>query len=219
MYSAKFPPGFCYEKKGVQLEDDLCGGLPDYSEVSQIVACILSIREQYCPITNYDISGRASRGLFIGVPDSGIELYSFLQCSGIYEASMCTYDPQRRSSVSRNCYLWGCESRVSLTSFTLMDALERWYPTHAVMTPVYLDLRYSNSTLQIVVDDGHSFSVRGVDGKTILEKCFEVRCPFVCLRIHKNNLGIVKDYGFQLRGFQTTELESEDVLLFSWHDG
>ena len=140
-------------------------------------------------------------------------------CSGIYEASMCTYDPQRRSSVSRNCYLWGCESRVSLTSFTLMDALERWYPTHAVMTPVYLDLRYSNSTLQIVVDDGHSFSIRGVDGKTILEKCFEVRCPFVCLRIHKNNIGIVKDYGFQLRGFQTTELESEDVLLFSQYDG
>ena len=44
-----------------------------------------------------------------------------------------------------------------------MDALERWYPTHAVMTPVYLDLRYSNSTLQIVVDDGHSFSVRWKD--------------------------------------------------------
>lgn len=211
MLASKFPPGFLYDKKGVQLEEASCEGLPDFSEVSQIGTHIVSIREQYCPITNYDISGRASRGLFIGIPDDGITACSFLQCSGIYDVSMCTFDPERRSRVSRNCYLWGCESRVNLTSYTLMDTLERWYSTHAFMTPIYLDLRRSNKQLQVNADNNNEITIKGVELKSVLEKCFDARCPFVSLRINTERLDAIKQYGFQLRACDVIPLESADV--------
>ena len=218
MLASKFPPGFEYDKRGVQLGGTGCAGLPDFTEVSQIGAHIVSIREQYCPITNYDISGRASRGLFIGIPDDGVTVCSFLQCSGIYDVSMCTFSPERRSRVSRNCYQWGCEKRLNLTSYTLMDTLERWYSAHAFMTPIYLDLRYSNSELHVSVDESDAITIKGVELKSVLEKCFDARCPFVSLRIAKGHIDTVKQYGFQLRAFDVMALESADVGLYCGSD-
>ncbi len=218
MLASKFPPGFEYDKRGVQLGGTGCAGLPDFTEVSQIGAHIVSIREQYCPITNYDISGRASRGLFIGIPDDGVTVCSFLHCNGIYDVSMCTFSPERRSRVSRNCYQWGCEKRLNLTSYTLMDTLERWYSAHAFMTPIYLDLRYSNSELHVSVDESDAITIKGVELKSVLEKCFDARCPFVSLRIAKGHIDTVKQYGFQLRAFDVMALESADVGLYCRSD-
>ena len=86
------------------------------------------------------------------------------------------------------------------------------------MTPIYLDLRYSNSELQVSVDKSDAITIKGVELKSVLEKCFDARCPFVSLRIAKRHIDTVRQYGFQLRAFDVMALESIDVGLYCGSD-
>ena len=200
MISDKFPPNFSYQKRGVVIDEGISGNIPSFEELTKLAAYIVDIRERYRPITNYDISGRSSRGLFIGIPDSGIEAFNFLNNNGFCEVAMCTFTGERRSSVSRNCYMWGCESKLNLTSLTTMDALTRWYSVHSVMTPVYLDVSHSISSMNVEVSQ-NAISVNFVDLKLLLEKALEVGAPFICLRIGKDKEELIRSYNLSLQVF------------------
>lgn len=213
MLSFKFPPGFQYEKEGVKIEEDICEEIPQYEELIGFTSFFVSIREKYCPITNYDISGRASRGIFVGIPDNGIQAVTLLENKEICEVSTCTFSADRRSITSRNCYIWGCESKMKFTAFGLIDALERWYPYQSVMTPVYLDVSCSIPKLGVVVQSKTAISIRSIDLKEILEICFSKAIPFVILRTRKEDVDIIKSYSLSLRAFEVDDSLS-DIVCF-----
>ena len=211
MLCYKFPPGFQYQKDGIRVEEDVIEESPEYEELLQFVDHFVSIREKYCPITNYDISGRASRGIFVGIPDCGIQAVTLLQNNQICEVATCTFSADRRSSTSRNCYLWGCESKMKFTSFGLVDAIERWYPLQAVMTPIYLDVSCSIPILGVSVKTNESITIRGIDLKEILERCFSKTVPFVVLRIQKQDLELIQSYNLSLRACEIVDSRVETV--------
>lgn len=213
MLSFKFPPGFQYEKDGVKIEEDICEEIPKYEELIGFASFFVSIREKYCPITNYDISGRASRGIFVGIPDNGIQAVTLLENKEICEVSTCTFSADRRSTTSRNCYIWDCESKMKFTAFGLVDALERWYPHQSVMTPVYLDVSCSIPKLGVVVQSKTAISIRSIDLKEILEICFSKAIPFVILRTRKEDVDIIKSYNLSLRAFEVDDSLS-DIVCF-----
>ena len=214
MIETKFPPGFDFKKKTVEIEEDLCNEIPDFEEWQQVIDFIVSIREQWCPVTNYDISGRASRGLFVAIPDSGMEALSCLQNNGICEVMMSTFSYVRRYRISRNCYLWGCSEHVKLTSLSFVDALNRWYASNSVMTPVYLDVSRSIDSLNLVVNSGHSIQLMGLDLRAIILKCFEVRVPFLCLRVNYDDCDVIRDYHLDLRFFQVNlDISSSEAYI------
>ena len=212
MFEDKFPPGFDFKKRGVVIDEAVSNQTPNYDELTTLAAAIVDTRERYRPITNYDISGRSSRGLFIGIPDSGMEAFAFLHTNGFCEIAMSTFDSERRSTISRNCYLWGCESKMNLTSLSLMDALSRWYP----MTPLYLDLLYSNSSLHVSVDHGISIQVDNVDLKDILSKALDVGAPFIVLRVDKSDESLLRSFSFDLQLFDVNSSINPDVFSFSF---
>ena len=200
MISDKFPPNFSFQQRGVVIDEGISSDIPSFEELTRLAAYLVDIRERYRPITNYDISGRSSRGLFIGIPDSGIEAFNFINNNGFCEVGMCTFSNERRSSVSRNCYRWGCESKLNLTSLTTMDALTRWYSVHSVMTPMYLDVLHSIPSLNVEVNQ-NVISINSVDLKLLLEKALEVGVPFICLRISKDNEELIRSYNLSLQVF------------------
>ena len=102
MFEDKFPPGFDFKKRGVVIDESVSNQTPNYDELTTLAAAIVDTRERYRPITNYDISGRSSRGLFIGIPDSGMEAFAFLHTNGFCEIAMSTFDSERRSTISRH---------------------------------------------------------------------------------------------------------------------
>ena len=216
MLCYRFPPGFPYQKDGIRVEDDIIEESPEYEELVQFVDHFVSIREKYCPITNYDISGRASRGIFVGIPDCGVQAISLLQNNQICEIATCTFSADRRSATSRNCYLWGCESKMKFTSFGLVDAIERWYPLQSVMTPVYLDVSCSIPKLDVFVKSNDSIMIRGIDLKEILERCFSKTVPFVVLRIQKQDINLIQSYNLSLRSCEIIDSLVETVYLFSF---
>ena len=199
MIEDKFPPQFCYQKRGIVLDEALCSSLPPFSVLSELAAYIVGVREKYRPTMNYDLSGRSSRGLFIGIPECGVDALGFLENHNFSEVAIATFSPERRSAVSRNCYLWGCESRVSLTSLNLMDALSRWYTSHAVRSPVYIDVSQDIQSIGVIIQRGISISINSVDLKCILEKALEVGVPFICLRIHPEDEPIIRSYNLVLK--------------------
>lgn len=212
MLCFKFPPNFIYEKDGIRIEEEICEELPDYEELSDFIKYFITIREKYCPITNYDISGRASRGIFVGIPDCGIQAVTILQNKEICEVSTCTFSSDRRSATSRNCYLWGCENKMKFTSFGLVDALERWYSMQSVMTPVYLDVSSSIPKLGIDIKPSEQITIRGIDLKEILTICLAKMVPFVTLRIRKEDLNIIQSYHLNLRSIEINDSLSDSVL-------
>ena len=216
MFEDKFPPGFDFKRRGVVIDESVSNQTPNYDELTMLAAAIVDTRERYRPITNYDISGRSSRGLFIGIPDSGMEAFAFLHTNGFCEIAMSTFDSERRSTISRNCYLWGCESKMNLTSLSLVDALSRWYSTHSVMTPLYLDLLCSNSSLRVSVDHGISIQVDNVDLKDILSKAFDVGAPFIVLRVDKSDESLLRSFNFDLQLFDVNSSINPDVFSFSF---
>ena len=145
-----------------------------------------------------------------------MEAFAFLHTNGFCEIAMSTFDSERRSTISRNCYLWGCESKMNLTSLSLMDALSRWYSTHSVMTPLYLDLLYSNSSLHVSVDHGISIQVDNVDLKDILSKALDVGAPFIVLRVDKSDESLLRSFGFDLQLFDVNSSINPDVFSFSF---
>ena len=213
MLSQKFPPGFEYNKRGIQIDNDIWENLPDYEELNSFVEIFISIREKYCPIANYDISGRSSRGIFIGIPDCGIQAATILQNQGICGITTCTFTSDRRSATSRNCYLWDCEKKMKLTSFGLVDALERWYPVQSIMTPIYLDISSSIPSLNVEVKPQKQITIRGIDLGEILSICLSKTIPFVCLRINKENVPLLSSFQFNLRAFEVCESLSEKVIV------
>ena len=109
--------------------------------------------------------------------------------------------------------MWGCESKINLTSLTTMDALSRWYSVHSVMTPVYLDVSHNNAVLNVEVSQ-NSISVNYVDLKTLLEKALEVGAPFICLRIDKSNEQLIRSYDLSLQVFDVNSSISSTVSVF-----
>ena len=211
MIEDKFPPQFCYQKRGVVLDEAICNSLPSFSVLSELATYIIGVREKYRPTMNYDLSGRSSRGLFIGIPECGISALGFLENHNFSEVAIATFAPERRSTVSRNCYLWGCESRVSLTSLDLMDALSRWYISHAVRSPVYIDVSQDIQSIGAKVQ--HGISIKSVDLKCILEKAFEVGVPFICLRIHPEDEQVIRSYNLVLKEFLVNSSIEPNVSL------
>ena len=214
MIEEKFPPKFCYQKRGVVLDETLCNSLPSFSVLSELATYIIGVREKYRPTMNYDLSGRSSRGLFIGIPECGISALGFLENHNFSEVAIATFAPERRSTVSRNCYLWGCESRVSLTSLDLMDALSRWYISHAVRSPVYIDISQDIQSLGVKVQHGVAISIKSVDFKCILEKAFEIGVPFICLRIHPEDEKVIRSYNLVLKETLVNSSIEPNVSLY-----
>ena len=212
MYKEVLPPDFRVDIGKLEIEDDLCESIPTYEEMCDIMNFIITTREKYCPVTNYDISGRSSRGILLGIPDSGFEAVSILRNKGICEVFICAYCSERRAALSRNCRHLGIESKVQVCRYTFFDSLDQWYPDHAVMTPVFLDLIQSRKALSLCINEGNSISILGKDLKSILSKCWTYRVPFVCLRINNKNLDFIRNYGMILRAFDVTPSSSPDVF-------
>ena len=91
MYREALPPDFSADIGRLEIEDELCQSIPTFEEMCDIMNFMITTREKYCPVTNYDISGRSSRGIMLGIPDSGFEAVSILRNKGICEVFMCAY--------------------------------------------------------------------------------------------------------------------------------
>lgn len=215
MIADKFPPQFDFQKRGVVIDEALCRHLPSYTELSALIAYIVEIREKYRPIMNYDLSGRSSRGLFLGIPECGIEALGSLQNRNLCEVAIATFSSTRRSEVSRNCYIWGCESKVLLTSLGLMEALSRWYVAHSVRSPIFIDVSQSIPSLEVEVNHEESITVQSVDLKCILEKALDIGAPFICLRVHPSDEQLIRSYNLPLQEFlvNTTIDSTVNIVL------
>lgn len=213
MYQEALPPDFNVDLGKLEIEDDLCQGIPTFKEMCDIINFVITTREKYCPVTNYDISGRSSRGIVLGIPDSGFEAVSILKNKGICEVFMCAYSSNRRATLYRNCRILGIENKVQICGYTFFDALDQWYPNHAVMTPVFLDLVQNRQALSIDIQNGDHLSILNQDLCSIITKCWSYHVPFVCLRVRNENIDLIRKYEYNIRAFDVLASSSSDVLF------
>lgn len=107
----------------------------------------------------------------------------------------------------------GIENQVKVCGYSFCDAIDQWYPYYSVMTPVFLDLSGSVKALNVSVQDGTSVSIDGRDLGEVLQQCWKQHVPFVCIRISKSNVDVLRSYEAGLRVFQEDTSFSASVPL------
>ena len=216
MYREALPPDFSADIGRLEIEDELCQSIPTFEEMCDIMNFMITTREKYCPVTNYDISGRSSRGIMLGIPDSGFEAVSILRNKGICEVFMCAYSSERRATLYRNCRYLGIENKVQVCGYSFFDALDQWYPNHAVMTPVFLDLVQSRKSLNLSIQEGNQILLGDQNLSSVISKCWTYRVPFICIRLNTSNLVLIPKDDFTLRAFDVIPSSSSNVFLIGF---